>query len=162
MGLLDSVIGSLGQPPDGRGGGQAELLKAVLAMLTQGGSAGLGGISGPGGGGELGGLGGLGGLVERFTRGGLGDVVGSWVGTGSNLPVSSEQIGQVLGPDVLGQLARQLGLGQDDVAGRLSQMLPQVVDRLTPHGELPEPGADLGDLASLGDIDGALNDLLRR
>jgi uncharacterized protein YidB (DUF937 family) len=151
MGLLDAVIGALGQSQGGGGGGgggQAALLQAVIGMLTQGG----------GQGGQGGALGGLGGLVEQFTRNGMGDVVQSWVGSGQNMPVSADQITQVLGGDQLGQLARQLGMGHGDLAGQLSQMLPQVVDKLTPQGQLPHGN----DLSALGDIGGLLSGFLKR
>lgn len=147
MGLLDAVIGALGQSQSGvgGGGGQAALLQAVIGMLTQG-----GGQGGQGGA--------LGGLVEQFTRNGMGDVVQSWVGSGQNMPVSADQITQVLGGDQLGQLARQLGMGHGDLAGQLSQMLPQVVDKLTPQGQLPHGN----DLSALGDIGGLLSGFLKR
>lgn len=139
MGLLDSVIGAIGSGGGGAGGGgQGELLNAVIGML--------GNANGPGGG--------LAGLVQQFQQGGLGDVVGSWVSTGQNLPVSADQLTQVLGNDTIGQLAQQLGLSNGDVAGQLSQLLPQVVDKLTPNGQLPA-GGGLGDIGSL--LGGLLN-----
>ena len=167
MGLLDSVIGALGQSQGGAGaagggGGQGALLQMVLGMLMQGGQGGQGSqggqVSQAGGGGGLGGLGGLSALVEQFTRHGMGDMVKSWVGTGQNLPVSPDQMTQVLGSDRISQMAEQLGLGKGELAGQLSQMLPQVVDRLTPHGQLPQGN----DLSSLGDIGGLLGGLLKR
>jgi len=171
MGLLDSVIGALGQSrgsgSGSSGGGQAALLQAVIGMLMQGGGQG-GGQGGAQGGGQatqagglgaaLGGLGGLGGLVAQFTQHGMGEMVRSWVGSGQNLPVSPDQISQVLGNDTIGRLAQQLGLGQGEVAGQLSEMLPQVIDRMTPQGQLPQGN----DLSALGDIDGLLGGLLRR
>lgn len=138
MGLLDSVIGALGQGggAGGGGGGNAALLQAVIAMLGNSGQAGGGGVGG-----------GLGGLLEQFQRGGLGDVANSWVSTGQNMPVSPDQLGSVLGGDQIAGMASQLGMGQDDLLGQLSQMLPQVVDQLTPNGQLPQ--GDMGDLGSL-------------
>lgn len=179
MGLLDSVIGALGSQGGAGGGGnsQAALLQAVIGMLMQGGQqggaqaggglgGGLGGLlgqmagaaGGGGGGSGAGGLGGLGGLLEQFSRAGLGDAAKSWVSTGPNMPVSGDQISQVLGGDMIGNLARQLGMDQNAVAGQLSQMLPEVVDRLTPGGQLPQGN----DLSALGNIDGLLGSLLRR
>lgn len=135
MGLLDSVIGALGQ---GSGGGnQAALLQAVIAMLAQGGQGGQGG-------------GGLADIVARLQQGGLGDVVGSWVGTGQNLPVSPDQLGGALGDDLLASLTRSTGMNDGDLLGQLSQMLPQVVDQLTPNGQLPQGQLDVG--AVLGQL----------
>ena len=144
MGLLDSVLsgvlGSLGGR-DGDGGGpggvNAALVSAVVGMLANGSAQG-----------------GLGGLLEKFQQGGLGEVAASWVGTGPNQPVSGDQIAEVLGGDTLGALAQQLGLGHGDLAGQLAQVLPQVVDQLTPNGQAPQGG--------LGDIAGILGQLMRR
>ncbi len=171
MGLLDSVIGALGGSSSGdsgapaAGGVQAELLRVVLGMLAQGGSAqggggGLGGVLGSALGGAVsgalggaqggsGGLGGLGGLVSQFEQAGLGHVVSSWVGHGENLPISADQLSQVLGGGALGQIAQQVGLSHGETADQLSQLLPQLVDKLTPEGTLPSPEAGLG---QIGDI----------
>lgn len=171
MGLLDSVIGALGQ---GAGGGQANpqaaLVSAIIGMLTQGGSGGgagagglggmlgsaLGGAAGGAGGGVGGGAGGLAGLVEQFSRHGMGDIAKSWVGSGQNMPVSPDQLGQVLGGDMLGQMSRQLGVNQGDLLGQLSQMLPQVVDQLTPQGQIPQGDVQGMSGAGLGDLLGGL------
>jgi uncharacterized protein YidB (DUF937 family) len=152
MGLLDSVIGSLGQGGSGGHDIQAQLIQAVLAMLT--GSGGGGAQAVPGGGG-MGDLGGLGGLLGRLQQGGLGDVAASWVGNGPNAPVSPDQLGGALGGDLMGMLARQLGIGEQEVAGHLSQVLPQVVDKLTPGGQVPQGNA-MPDVGQLGDLLGGL------
>lgn len=131
MGLLDSVIGALGGT---QGSGQGDALQAVIAMLARGGQ----------------GSGGLDGLVQQFQQGGLGDLIASWVGTGQNLPVSASQLQDVLGSDMLSQFAQQLGLPPGEAAGQLSQLLPQVVDKLTPNGQLSDIGSSgLGDLGSV-------------
>jgi uncharacterized protein YidB (DUF937 family) len=112
---------------------------------------GMGGL-----GAALGGLGGLAGLVEQFSRAGMGDVARSWVGTGQNLPISPDQLSQVLGGDTIGAMASQLGMKQGDLLGQLSQMLPQVVDSLTPQGQIPQ-----GDIQGMGDqLGGLLGGLL--
>jgi|WetSurMetagenome_2_1015567.scaffolds.fasta_scaffold75892_1 uncharacterized protein YidB (DUF937 family) len=85
--------------------------------------------------------GGLAKLVTAFEGNGLGNVVQSWVSTGANLPVSADQIAQVLGSGPIAQLAAKFGLAPEDVASRLSKMLPQIVDGLTPHGSLPDSDA---------------------
>jgi uncharacterized protein YidB (DUF937 family) len=127
MGLFDSVIGALGQAQGGTaaGGAQGELLNAVLAML---------GPNAPGGG--------LAALVQQFQQGGLGEIINSWISTGQNLPVSADQLSGVLGNERLGSLASQLGMPQQEVAGSLSQLLPQVIDKLTPNGQLPGGGPE--------------------
>lgn len=142
MGLLDSVVGMMAGGQGGAaGGGNAALIQAVLSLLANN------------GGGSQGGLGGLAGLVQQFQQGGLGDVVGSWVSTGQNLPISAEQLQSVLGGHpALAGLAQQAGLSQGDLMGSLSQLLPQVVDQLTPDGQLPQAGAQPDLMGMLGGL----------
>ena len=133
MGLLESVLGSAlsGSPQQGGGGALMSVIAAMLANGQSGGSAG----------------GGLAGLIEQFRRSGQGDVIDSWVGTGQNQAISPDQLGSVLGGDLLGQLTRQTGMGEGDLLGQLSQVLPQLVDRATPEGHVPEGG--LGDIGAI-------------
>lgn len=166
MGLLDQVLGAAmgGQGQQQQGG-----LAGVLAGLTGG--------SGGGSGGALGGLGGfaallpvvagmlgndnqqggLGGLLEKFNQAGLGDVAKSWVGTGENAPISGDQLSNVLGGDMMGELAAKLGMSQGDAAGGLAQMLPGLIDKLTPNGQAPEGG-----VGNSGDLMGMLGGLLNQ
>ena len=81
--------------------------------------------------------GGLGGLLERFRRGGHGDVLESWIGGGQNRSIAPNQLSDALGSDTVDALARRTGLGRDELLSGLSQALPGVVDALTPHGRLP-------------------------
>jgi uncharacterized protein YidB (DUF937 family) len=159
MGLLDSVIGAMGQGQGGgAGGGNADLLNAVIGMLGAGGIS--GGSQASGG---MGGLGGLIGLVQKFQQGGLGHIADSWVSTGQNLPVSGDQLGKVLGQDTISNMAGKLGMNQGDLLGQLAQMLPQVVDKLTPNGQLPEAGGNgLGGMGGMGDLAGMLGGLLNK
>jgi uncharacterized protein YidB (DUF937 family) len=119
MGLLDSVVGALA-------GGQSGVSNPLLNIVMQ-----L--INNPQ-------TGGLGGLIQSFEQGGLGDVVKSWVSTGQNLPISAEQIKAVLGGGQLQDIASQLGVSTEQASGGLADLLPQVVDKLTPNGQLPEGG----------------------
>lgn len=127
MGILDELGKNLGmggqqQPggPQPTGGGQGALLQALMGLLAGGG---------------------LQQIVSSFQQKGLGDVVGSWISTGANKPVSPEQVQQALGPDQLGRLSQQTGLDQGAIAGQLSSLLPGLVDKLTPDGTVPEGGA---------------------
>jgi uncharacterized protein YidB (DUF937 family) len=87
------------------------------------------------GGGGL--LGGLGGLLGKLEQGGLANIANSWIGTGENQPVSPGQLGPALGPDILKSLAQKTGLPEEELTKQLSQVLPGVVDKLTPAGRLP-------------------------
>jgi uncharacterized protein YidB (DUF937 family) len=82
-------------------------------------------------------LAGLGGLLERFQRGGQGSVVNSWIGSGQNQPVQPSQLGTILGPNIIKTLSQSSGLSEDELTKQLSQVLPGVVDKLTPNGRIP-------------------------
>jgi uncharacterized protein YidB (DUF937 family) len=123
MGILDSIIGQA----SGGGGTQTLLVNAVIGLINNQQT------------------GGLAGLVKQFAGSGLGDIVNSWVSTGKNLPVTPQQIQQGLGSDVISQLAAKVGLSPQDLTSHLSNVLPQVVDKLTPDGKIPQ-----GDLMSKG------------
>ena len=81
--------------------------------------------------------GGLSGLVDMLNKGGLGQQAASWVSTGTNLPVSPEQITQILGQGGIGDLAAKMGMNAQEVSGGLAQYLPEVVNQLTPDGAIP-------------------------
>ena len=89
-------------------------------------------------------LGGLDGLVDRFRQGGLGDVIDSWVGHGSNRSIAPHDLARALGPDTLGALQSQTGLDRDSLLSQLSQVLPEVVHGLTPQGRVPDAGERQG------------------
>ncbi|WP_079436294.1 YidB family protein [Zoogloea sp. LCSB751] len=120
MGLFDQVVGAVmsGQATEGAGN---PLLAGIMQLVNDPQT------------------GGLAGLVQAFQNGGLGDIAKSWVSTGQNLPISAEQIQSVLGSSgILQSLASQFGLDSEQVSGQLAELLPQVVDKLTPNGAIPE------------------------
>jgi uncharacterized protein YidB (DUF937 family) len=82
--------------------------------------------------------GGIQGVVSEFERNGLGPTVKSWVGTGPNQPISPEDLQKALGPDLLQQLSEKSGLSVPELSQKLSQILPQAVDKLTPGGSIPK------------------------
>lgn len=82
--------------------------------------------------------GGLSGLLQNFHDKGLGGLAASWVGTGQNLPISADQIQNVLGSDQVKQLAAKAGISPDVASSALSQILPTLVDKLTPNGQVPQ------------------------
>lgn len=109
----------------------------ILGKLTGGGSGGSDIVNVIGGLLQNKELGGLDGLVQKFTKGGLGDIVSSWVSTGANLPISPEQIQKGLGPTQISQMASQVGLSPQAMSEQLAKILPGVVDKLTPEGKVP-------------------------
>lgn len=84
--------------------------------------------------------GGLAGLVDSFKEKGLGGIISSWISTGKNLPISAEQIQQALGKEKIQQLAEKAGMSPEDVKAKLTEHLPNIIDKLTPDGKVPEPG----------------------
>ena len=84
-------------------------------------------------------LGGLSGLVNTLTNAGAGPQVNSWVANGPNQQIDPSHLGQALGPDVLSQLSARSGLSQQQLVEGLAQVLPQLINRLTPQGRLPTP-----------------------
>lgn len=123
MGLLDELVGKASGMLGGAQGCQEQgLLDAVMGML----SGGQGG--------------GLSGLVQNFKDKGLGDIVSSWISTGQNLPISADQIKAGLGSETIQSMAAKVGVSPDDLSAQLSQVLPGVIDKLTPDGTVPEGG----------------------
>jgi uncharacterized protein YidB (DUF937 family) len=120
MGLFDQVVGAVGAMSGQQAEGGNSLINGVLQLINNPQT------------------GGLAGLVQSFQSGGLGEIAKSWVSTGQNLPISAEQIQSVLGSGTLQNLAGQLGLSTEQASGQLAEILPQVVDKLTPDGSIPE------------------------
>lgn len=87
-------------------------------------------------------LGSLSGLVSRFQEKGLGDIVASWVGTGANLPISPAQLESALGSERIAALAGKFGIPPEQAGAKLAQLLPVVIDTLTPAGRLPAESTD--------------------
>jgi uncharacterized protein YidB (DUF937 family) len=82
--------------------------------------------------------GGLNGLVQQFEQQGLGHLIGSWVGTGQNLPVSGQQIAGVLGDQRVQELAQRIGLPPAAAASALASVLPALVNHMTPNGNVEQ------------------------
>lgn len=127
MGILDSLASALNSSSGGAPAPSAPssaVVSEVLAILQSHGGA----------------ANGLSVLMQAFETGGIGHLFQSWVGSGQNLPVSSAQIQNTLDSSgILQQIAQRTGLQPSDVAQHLSTLLPQIVDHLTPNGQL-HPG----------------------
>lgn len=81
--------------------------------------------------------GGLAGVLQKFRTAGFDDEVASWVSKGSNLPIDAQQIMQALGNHTIQQAASKLNMNAQDISAKIAEYLPQVIDRLTPDGQLP-------------------------
>ncbi len=117
QGGLGGMFGGLGGA-----GGNSALLAALLPMAFQ----------------LIQSQGGLSGLATRFQNAGMGEQVRSWVGTGANEAISGENVAKAMGSDSIAQIAQQLGLPQDRVASSLAEVLPEIVNQMTPHGSVPD------------------------
>ena len=80
---------------------------------------------------------GLGGLLDRLKKGGFEEIIKSWIGTGSNRPISPNQLHRALRAETIDGLSEQTGLPRDDLLSQLSHLLPEVIDKLSPNGKLP-------------------------
>jgi uncharacterized protein YidB (DUF937 family) len=145
LGLLDDVLKQAGG-----GGGQAgglgaiaemamknpQIIAAALSLLNPKDTS-------------VGGGGGLAEIIGAFNKGGLGDVVSSWVGGGPNKPIDAGALAGVLGPEILGQFAQKAGVGHAEAGSVLASVLPELVNHMTPQGQVPQGGALDGVLGSL-------------
>jgi uncharacterized protein YidB (DUF937 family) len=117
----------------GSGGGLGDLLGK---MLGTGAAAGAG-------------MGGLGGLLEQFQRAGFGDQTRSWVSTGQNQPLPPDALERTFGRSGLAEIARMAGLSEEDTSRGLAQLIPEMVDRVTPGGQVPDSQSLFSNLSSL-------------
>ena len=84
----------------------------------------------------LSGEGGLQGILEKFNTAGHGDAVQSWVGTGENQSITGDHVTAALGGDMISGLAAKAGVSGGDMSGILAQVLPMLVDKMTPNGQV--------------------------
>lgn len=139
-GLGDLLKGAGGESG---GGGLGDVLGGIL-----GGSAGGSGGSSLGGNPMLRMLlplvasllmnGGLQKILGRLQQNGVGATGQSWVSTGPNEPVDAAAVKAALDEQELAQIAQQLGVSEDEAAEAVAMVLPDVVDKATPAGELPD------------------------
>ncbi|MBV8975399.1 MAG: DUF937 domain-containing protein [Sinobacteraceae bacterium] len=112
MGLLDGLLG---------GAVGAEMATVVNSFIQQ--------------------HGGEQGVVVQLEKQGLGATVHSWVGSGPNQPISPDQVHSAFGSGMIAQLAAKAGMNPQELAQKLSQVLPTAIDRLTPEGKIPPKSA---------------------
>lgn len=122
-GILDNMMGRMPAGEPSAQGSNSPLIQMALQVLQQ--------------------SGGIEGLLVKLQRAGLGQQAQSWIGTGQNEPVSPDALSQIFGEGQLGQIAQQYGIPADQAAGSLAQALPNVVDQMTPDGQIPAGHNDL-------------------
>jgi len=130
MGLLDGLLGNMmGGMMGGMTGGSQQaqgsspLIQMALQLLQQNG--------------------GIQGVLAKCQQAGMGQQAQSWIGTGQNMPIPADALSQIFGQGQLGQIAQQLGMSHQEAANGLSQVLPGVVDEMTPQGQIPENHSDI-------------------
>lgn len=115
--MLDKIIGSvLSNALGGASQGQnSSVISDVLGSLLKS-------------------QGGMEGIFNQLQKGGLGELLESWIGTGNNQPMGSEQVTEVFGEETISDVARQAGVDSSQAQDILSQVLPNLIDMLTPNG----------------------------
>lgn len=124
---LEEMLASLGGGQGGEGsqggqGGQEGGLAAVSKLLASNG--------------------GIQGIVSKLSQNGMGQHAQSWVGQGENHPVSGEQIQGALDPKSMHEFSQQTGMPAEQASSHVAQILPHMMDRATPQGEMPAPAED--------------------
>ena len=139
MGLLDGILGNVLSASLGGNRTQSQTQDPLSSIL--------GGLTGRSGGGTgnillqlalsmLQQQGGLEGVLGKFRQAGMGAQADSWVGTGRNMNISPDQLEQVFGSGALNDIASKLGMPQDQAGSAMSQVLPELINQLTPQGEV--------------------------
>lgn len=120
MGLFDSVAGAVLGKLGGENGNMAQV---AIDLFNQNG--------------------GVEGILEKFKENGLAQQAASWVGTGENLAITPEQVASVLGEGEIAQMAAKFGLTPDVISNKIAEHLPNIVDKLTPNGEVEGDSGNL-------------------
>lgn len=117
MSLFDAIKN---QALSALGNSNPEMMKSITSMIDQNG--------------------GVNGLIEKFQKNGMGEQVQSWIGTGQNLPISASQLAQVFDNQTVQNFATKLGIDPNTAMTMVAQFLPQIIDKLSPNGNLPKEG----------------------
>lgn len=127
--MLGNILNSVASSVLGNNDGQTKATQLIQSLLQS--------------------QGGIQGIMEKFQQGGLEQLVKSWIGTGENLPISVEQILDIFGKKEIDSAADDVGVSQQDAPNLLSEYLPQIVDQLSPNGQLNLNNLDLSALAKM-------------
>lgn len=135
MGLFDTIAEQASSVLP-KSGGQGGLMEAVMSLITNPET------------------GGLQGLIKSFQEKGMGEIVASWISGGPNLPVSAEQVQNVLGNAQIQAIAQKLGIDSQAASSGIASLLPGIINKLTPDGAVPESGMLAQGLAMLKGLGG--------
>ena len=138
---LGSLLGTLASSLGGNQGASPSAMPGAIPAAVPAARPGMGGVA-------AGGLlaaamslvqqqGGISGLLDKFRQSGLGQHADSWVGSGPNLPVTGAQVNQALGSGALNDIAANLGIPVGQASSTMAQLLPELVNQLTPNGQVP-------------------------
>jgi uncharacterized protein YidB (DUF937 family) len=133
MGLLDKLLQMAGGAKTGTGKDQNAISSIIDLLNNQQ-------------------IGGFEGLIGKFAKGNLGHIMDSWISTGQNKPVNANQLTNVLGSDVIGQLASKLGISHKLAIGQLVKFLPMIIDKFTPDGKVPSNSSSINVQDILGKL----------
>ena len=122
MSLFDEIKNKLFTEIGDTEGEHSGLIESIMGMVTNKES------------------GGLEGLLNNFKENGLGDIISSWISTGKNQPISADQIQDGVGKEQIQQLADKIGMSPEAAKSKLAELLPVIIDKLTPEGKIPETG----------------------
>ncbi|TFW72305.1 hypothetical protein C3Y98_04160 [Methylotenera oryzisoli] len=120
MGLFDSLAGAV---LSNMGGDKGAMLQIAMDLFKQNG--------------------GLEGVVAKFNEAGLSEQAASWISKGDNLPISAEQVIEVLGRDSIAGIAEKLTMSPSDISAKIAEYLPQAIDKMTPNGEVDSNSGNL-------------------
>ncbi|HEY0842125.1 YidB family protein [Methylotenera sp.] len=120
MGLFDSLAGAV---LSNMGGDKGAMLQIAMDLFKQNG--------------------GLEGVVAKFNEAGLAEQAASWISKGDNLPISAEQVIEVLGRDSIAGIAEKLTMSPSDISEKIAEYLPQAIDKMTPNGEVDSNSGSL-------------------
>jgi uncharacterized protein YidB (DUF937 family) len=124
--LTKDVVGAIGGDES-----HGNVVQSVMGMINSPGS------------------GGLAGLAQTFEQKGLGNLMSSWISNGPNPAATPDQMQKVFGSEKIAELAQQAGISPQVAASTLAAVLPALIDKLTPNGQLPTPGS--GSLLEVGE-----------
>jgi uncharacterized protein YidB (DUF937 family) len=125
-GMLGRGGGALGGTGARRGGGGGMLLAMLLPFAMQ----------------WVQRNGGIGAVVDRFRQNGYEKHASSWLSTGDNDDIDAEAVNNVIGRDELSRLAQQLGVPEDEVAQGFAEIMPEMVNQLSPDGDIASDADD--------------------